>query len=431
MFGSIPVGFSICKNLTSFRLGKNTFTGRIPDFVGELQHLTEIQLNENNLEGRIPVFRSKRLEKIYFHSNQCTGTIPTELATLQNLKRLILHHNSLQGAIPSELSNLKSIEIVQLHKNRFTGVAPVIDVSEPGIHAYISDCGVDFGVDSGIECVSCTMCCDPDDSEGNCHAYWHPTIFKLLEFGVYGLPIILPFFLMIAIQTKLNNGRVHRKHWLIDDRDPLLIYKDHSVYSFMFLDSSQVAAHSIHIIITIFQIWMFSTFILASDPNNPRSDWEYTIECKDNSLMCQEESHLTSGWVKSISLILIHLGIDIINGLLQIRKAIELFDIKLLIGGFRVVSLALLALTTSILYNMVIADSETYMVVNSVILLFINDLDEKAMEVMKTFAPKWTEHRIAEVKQIMSDKVPLQEVIQEDKKTMDENDVLHESSIES
>ena len=74
------------------------------------------------------------------------GTIPSELATLQNLKRLILHHNSLQGAIPSELSKLKSLEIVQLHKNRLTGVAPNIEVSEPAIHAYSSDCKVNSGI---------------------------------------------------------------------------------------------------------------------------------------------------------------------------------------------------------------------------------------------------------------------------------------------
>jgi len=407
MFGSIPVGFSICKNLTSFRLGKNTFTGRIPDFVGELQHLTEIQLNENNLEGSIPVFKSKGLEKIFFHSNHFTGTIPSEISTLQHLKLLILHHNSLQGAIPSELSNLKFIEIVQFHNNRLTGAAPIIEVSGIGLDAYISDCKVN----SGTKCMSCTMCCDPDDSDNKCRANWSSPIIVI---PVYGLPIILPIILIIAIHIKLIYGRVHRKHWLIDDRDPLLIYKDYSVYSFVFLDSSQIAAHSMHIFITILQLSMFVIFILASDPNNPQSDWEFTIKCTENSLMCKEKKLRRVGWVLTILLLFIHLGVDIINGLLQIRKAIGLFDIKLLISGFRLLFLAFLALATSIIYNTVIAETNTDMVINSVVLMFINDLDEKAMEIMETFAPKWTEHRIAEVKRIMSDKVPLQEVIQKE-----------------
>jgi len=433
MFGSIPVGFSVCKNLTSLRLGKNAFTGRIPDFVGELEHLTEVQLNENNLEGSIPVFKSKVLEEIFFHSNQFTGTIPSELATLHNLKRLILHHNSLQGAIPSELSNLKSMEIVQLHKNRLTGVAPMIELSGVGLERYISDCGVD----SGIKCPSCTMCCDPDDSDDKCRANWGPTLSMAL---VIGSPVILPILLIIVIYMKSNSGRINRKHWLVDDRDPMLIYKDDSIYSFTFLPSSEVAAHAINVIVTIFQLSMFVLFIMASDPNNADSDWEFTIQCKENSLMCQQETVGVSGWFLAIWLILIHLGVDIVNGLLQIRKAIDLSDMKLLISGFRLFFLALLALATSIIYNLAIAATSTDMVVNSVILLFINDLDEKAMEVMKAFAPKWTEHRIAEIESIMKEKVPLREVLQQEsesknssihEQTQDENDVFHECSIEN
>jgi len=433
MFGSIPAGFSVCKNLTNLRIGKNSLTGRIPDFLGELEHLTEVCLNENNLEGSIPVFKSKVLEEIFFYSNQFTGTIPSELATLQNLNRLILHHNLLQGAIPSELSNLKSIEIVQLHKNRLTGEAPVIDVSDSGIHAYTSDCGVD----SGIKCPSCTMCCDPDDSDDKCRANWQSSIITIL---VSALPVILPILLIIVIYMKLINGSINRKHWLVDDRDPLLIYKDDSVYSFTFLPFDEFAAHSIPAFVTIFQIFMFVLFIKASDSNNPQSDWEFTIQCKENSLECQQQTVGVSGWLLTILLIMLHVGVDIINGLLQIRKAIDLFDIHLLFCGFRMIVLALLALATSIIYNQAIAETSTDMVVNSVILLFINDLDEKAMEVMKAFAPKWTEHRIAEVECIMKEKVPLQEVMQQESESknssiheqkQDDNDLSRECSLES
>jgi len=136
---------------------------------------------------------------------------------------------------------------------------------------------------------------------------------------------------------------------------------------------------------------------------------------------------------------MLHVGVDIINGLLQIRKAIDLFDIHLLCSGFVLLFLALLALATSIIYNHAIAETSTDMVVNSVILLFINDIDEKAMQVMKAFAPKWTEHRIAEVECIMKEKVPLQEVMQQEsesknssihEQTQDE-DVFHECSLET
>jgi len=280
------------------------------------------------------------------------------------------------------------------------------------------------------------MCCDPDDSDDKCRANWGIALPMTL---VLALPVIVPILLIIVIHMKLDIWRINRKHWLVDDRDPLLIYKDDSVYSFTFLDSSEVAAHAIHAFVTIFQLSMFVLFINASDPNNPDSDWELTIQCKENSLMCKEQKVSIFGWFLTILLILIHLGVDIINGLLQIRKAIDLLDIKLLISGFRVFSFALLALATSIIYNKAIAETSTDMVVNSVILLFINDLDEKAMEVMQTFAPKWTEHRIAEVEYIMKEKVPLLEVMQQQsesknssihEQTQDE-DVFYECSLEN
>ena len=54
----------------------------------------------------------------------------------------------------------------------------------------------------------------------------------------------------------------------------------------------------------------------------------------------------------------------------------------------------------SISYNTALAKTNTELIVNTLILLFVTELDEKAFEVISTVNPVWTERIIAETKHI-------------------------------
>ena len=56
---------------------------------------------------------------------------------------------------------------------------------------------------------------------------------------------------------------------------------------------------------------------------------------------------------------------------------------------------------TSIVYNLALAGSSTDAIVNVLILLFINDLDEKLLAMTEIIADEWTANQLKEVKEFM------------------------------
>ena len=63
--------------------------------------------------------------------------------------------------------------------------------------------------------------------------------------------------------------------------------------------------------------------------------------------------------------------------------------------------LTILVAFTSVVYNLALAGSNTDAIVNVVILLFINDLDEKLLGILESISFEWTANRIEEVKLFM------------------------------
>ncbi|GAB4846266.1 hypothetical protein Ancab_039802 [Ancistrocladus abbreviatus] len=87
---------------TSIDLSKNSFTGRIPDSIGNLVGLESLNLSHNYL----------------------TAGIPSTIASLTDLESLDLSHNMLSGEIPQQLTALTFLEIFSVAYNNLTGAIP-------------------------------------------------------------------------------------------------------------------------------------------------------------------------------------------------------------------------------------------------------------------------------------------------------------------
>ena len=57
-------------------------------------------------------------------SNELTGNIPSELASITTLEKLLICDNDLTGSIPSEFAFLTALQEIELCDNELTGTIP-------------------------------------------------------------------------------------------------------------------------------------------------------------------------------------------------------------------------------------------------------------------------------------------------------------------
>jgi Leucine-rich repeat (LRR) protein len=110
------------KRLRSLYLGRNAFTGSIPQSFGDLPKLEDLNLQANHLIGTIPESISKltALQQLDLSFNRLTGTIPDSFSGLMQLRELVLNDNRLTGSVP-DIGSMKRIEIARLNNNLLSG----------------------------------------------------------------------------------------------------------------------------------------------------------------------------------------------------------------------------------------------------------------------------------------------------------------------
>nr|XP_051195028.1 receptor-like protein 2 [Lolium perenne] len=112
------------RNLITFDLGGNNFSGKIPDSIGQLKRLEKLHLNNNMMSGELPSALSScsNLITIDLKSNYFNGELSkVNFSTLSNLRTLDLHDNNFTGAIPESIYSCSSLVVLRLSVNRFHG----------------------------------------------------------------------------------------------------------------------------------------------------------------------------------------------------------------------------------------------------------------------------------------------------------------------
>ena len=390
--GSIPSALLSCLELKLIDLAENSLKGTIPSEFGNLNKVQVIDLSENELTGSIPfeMCHSSSLRSLLLQTNKLTGNIPSEVAMLQNLTTVSLSYNRLKGKIPSELVSLQNIQIIHLHNNELTGAAPGIQTVNEGLKLhYITDCGnPSFHLANPLTCDTCTTCCNYD---GMCQVVYDPIIpipyIAVISFLSGPIAVIL-FNIFIV--------KFMKPFYSTNKRDPLSLFHDDSVYGFIF--SAKWKAKLIYFATVVLQFLLVSLYLVASEFLEDDSDWQYSSHCGGNRLECRSiNTRSKFGWVIFTVVTLVYLGNDLVIGVLQIHEAVVLKEMTLFFSGFIMLCLTLFTLLTTILYNTALAVSDTDLIMNAVILLFINDLDEKLLTIMQSLNPGWTKEILDEV----------------------------------
>ena len=162
-----------------------------------------------------------------------------------------------------------------------------------------------------------------------------------------------------------------------------------SVYSFLL--SSNIGGWLIALVTIGLQTFMLWPFILAADfdLSNDESDLVYTWKCNRDSIICEDKNDLSPyGWVVFAVLMAAFLSKDVFSGAKMIvlagkRRHSTPRRVKFFIGGTFLVSITVFILYVSAIYNKTIATSNTDLIINSVAILFIMEIDERVYELIE------------------------------------------------
>ena len=402
LFSFIPDALFTCPKLEVVNLSRNQFEGRIPASIGLLKDMREILFRQNSLSGPLPpqIFTLEHIEHLDLQSNSFVGTIPPQIGNIKTVSHISLSHNFFKGSIPKELDRLSKIEYLHLHDNFLTGTAPFIPrLRELGsstgeVERYITDCGDRSHVlPNPVICPSCTLCCNSDNLCQE-NKIWPISMDQAAFIVMFALPIGLAIIsCLVHIVMAFFNRRIHT----LDQRSTVTLVDDDSTYCLIF--SNSFVAKFIYVLVFFLQGTFYYMFLQASSFTSESSDWQFTFQCSSSSFWCENRSTVSLfGWTMFFVVTIFTLSVDYINSALLILKAVDIMNLKMLVSGFLHFGMTVMALFCSFYYNKALATTNTELIINAVILLFINDLDEQLMNAMQALVPDWVDTRIEEVR---------------------------------
>merc|ERR1712161_83777 len=124
-------------------------------------------------------------------------------------------------------------------------------------------------------------------------------------------------------------------------------------------------------------------------------DVAYTWKCNPLEYMCEDTNDRTwRGWVIFIALMVVFLAKDVICGLKVVnlsgkKRHSHSLRVRLFSGGVILWGITVYTVYVSAIYIQATATSDTELVTDAAVILFIMELDEKLFELIKAHASSW------------------------------------------
>jgi len=172
-----------------------------------------------------------------------------------------------------------------------------------------------------------------------------------------------------------------------------------SVY--VFLLSTDVYSWAIAITCIVFQMMVLFLFLNAANIQKKGNDWEYTLLCPAYTLECLVVKQTTlRGWILFLVVVTGWVLKDLLSWFRLFMNAMRMRSFDYFFVSALLTGVSFLTIYVSMFYNKAIATTDTELIVNAVILLFVTDLDEQIFEVVIAVSPSWAEMIISETKHI-------------------------------
>lgn len=221
-------------------------------------------------------------------------------------------------------------------------------------------------------------------------------VYVLSSCGYLGIVFLASFAYDRLFKSSSRNIHSHDNVMKEEDKKYALdAIGNGSVYCF-FLSRSWIAWIFAVVVMGI-QTWILSLFVKAAeiDFTDDSSVFVYSWRCPRNSLECDNTADDDfTGWAIFAILMVSHLMKDFINGtkllvLCAKRRHSVFAKIRFFFGGLCLVMITAYTAYASTIYNMAIARSNTDIVVNSVVTLFITHIDEQFYLLFLAALPSW------------------------------------------
>ncbi|KAA8535132.1 hypothetical protein F0562_030135 [Nyssa sinensis] len=168
----IPSSMLNLTSLSSLHLVYCGLQGKFHDDIFHLPNLKELLLLDNyDLTGHLPKLNSSSpLEYLDLGSTSFSGELPNSIGNLKSLNRLYVDNCKFSGSIPASLGKLKKITILSLSNNNFEGPLPSQVSGLPNLaYLLLRNCSIN---DTEVEEIS------------QCKSYYWVTWFQTMRVQV-------------------------------------------------------------------------------------------------------------------------------------------------------------------------------------------------------------------------------------------------------
>ncbi|XP_031252290.1 receptor-like protein 33 isoform X2 [Pistacia vera] len=147
--GKLPDTIGNLIYLNVLDLSFTIFSGKLPDKIGNLGYLNVLDLSDSEFEGSIPksLWNCMKIISLDLSFNRFNGQVAASLSKLSQLTSLNLRGNNFEGKFPDVFGNLGELTDLDLSLNNFSGQLPssafnlshlsVLDFSENQVEGHI------------------------------------------------------------------------------------------------------------------------------------------------------------------------------------------------------------------------------------------------------------------------------------------------------
>ena len=369
-------------------LSYNYFTGSLPLYGENQLRLKYVLLNNNKFNGVVPshIDKSISIEELILSNNELTGLLPSSIGKLRNISKLAISYNSLKGHITSELSNLYNLKLLHVHGNKFKGELNLFNYT---INSFVSDCGSSETASGPIECSECTQCCN---IEGNCITEGNEWLSRN---NIITLEVSSEVFIIstvVAVSVFFYSFCLILMAFMVK-LPPLpfkvrINFQEGSVFRFYL--SSYTSAWLIATLVIVFQCVICVMIAKTGDSTFDGNLLIHSVLCPDDSLECIDSSLVNNyGWILCGIILASFLLPDFLDGALLVYESIAMRSKKRIIGGIAVMSTLVLFMIASFIFLQASSISNIAIVKDTVIVLYLNKMDEQWYWIMQIIAPSW------------------------------------------